>query len=168
MADDKPAVLIAEPDGGLLDTNLAAEDLLGEGHGTCRDLLEAQPGTRDLPCRDGCSERLVRGGAERVRSREVQLHGRPATMTCVPVDDRVVVTLQPHQVAARGPWEQLTPREREVLERVAEGLETPAIARDLGVSQATIRTHVQHMRQKLGVATRAGLVARAFRLGWLR
>ncbi len=72
------------------------------------------------------------------------------------------------EVNARGPWEQLTPREVQVLKEIAEGNETPAIAQTLEVSEATVRTHVQHMRQKLGVATRAGIVAKAFRMGWLR
>ncbi len=168
MSDDAPAVLIADIDGTLLETNLAAEQLLGDRPAeTCRELLERQHGVRNLPCQDGCCKLLVHKGTERVRERRVQLGGRPATLTCVPVDEKVVVQIKPDQVSARGPWEQLTPRELEVLQAIAEGQETPAIARALGVSPATIRTHVQHMRQKLGVATRAGLVARAFRLGWL-
>jgi DNA-binding CsgD family transcriptional regulator len=169
MSDDAPAVLIAAADGTLLERNLAAEEILGAAPAeSCRALLERQPGARKLPCKEGCTQHLVHKGTERAQAHRIQLGGRPATLTCVPVDDKVLVRVQPHSVTARGPWEQLTARELEVLQAVAEGRETAAIAVALGVGQATIRTHVQHMRQKLGVSTRAGLVARAFRLGWLR
>jgi RNA polymerase sigma factor (sigma-70 family) len=58
----------------------------------------------------------------------------------------------------------LTPREREVLAQIAEGLTNKEIARQLGVSPATIKAHVERIIAKLGVADRtqaAVLVARA-------
>ena len=120
MSDDAPAVLVAERDGTLLETNLAAEQLLGDKPAdTCRELLERQAGTRHLPCQDGCCELLVRKGTERVRERRIQLGGRPATLTCMPVDEKVVIKIRPDQVTAQGPWEQLTPRELEVLQAIA-------------------------------------------------
>jgi DNA-binding NarL/FixJ family response regulator len=57
---------------------------------------------------------------------------------------------------------QLTPREREVLSLLAQGLDTSAIARSLVISPETARTHVQHVLCKLGVHSRleaAALVA---------
>ena len=53
----------------------------------------------------------------------------------------------------------LTPREREVLQRVALGRSTPQIAAELGVSPATIRSHVRNAMDKTGAHTRAQLVA---------
>jgi RNA polymerase sigma factor (sigma-70 family) len=58
----------------------------------------------------------------------------------------------------------LTPREREVLAQVAEGLTNKEIARLLSVSPATIKAHVERIIAKLGVSDRtqaAVLVARA-------
>lgn len=58
----------------------------------------------------------------------------------------------------------LTPREREVLAQIAEGLTNKEIARQLGVSPATVKAHVERIIAKLGVADRtqaAVLVARA-------
>lgn len=58
----------------------------------------------------------------------------------------------------------LTTREREVLGHVAEGLTNKEIARQLGVSPATVKAHVERIIAKLGVADRtqaAVLVARA-------
>ena len=51
--------------------------------------------------------------------------------------------------------EGLTTREREVAELVATGLTNPEIARKLVLSERTIDSHVEHIRGKLGVRTRA-------------
>jgi DNA-binding CsgD family transcriptional regulator len=59
----------------------------------------------------------------------------------------------------------LTPREREVLELAADGCSGPAIARELFVSSATVRTHFEHIYKKLAVSDRAAAVAKAIRLG---
>lgn len=48
----------------------------------------------------------------------------------------------------------LTPREREILGLLADGLDTRAIAAELVVSQATVRNHVQNILGKLGVHSR--------------
>jgi DNA-binding CsgD family transcriptional regulator len=69
--------------------------------------------------------------------------------------------------AARRPAEALTSREREILNLVAGGLTSPRIATHLGISVPTVRTHVAHIRTKLGAHTRAEAVARAVSLGWL-
>ena len=53
----------------------------------------------------------------------------------------------------------LTPREREVVRRVALGRSTPQIASDLSLSPATIRSHVRNAMVKVGAHTRAQLVA---------
>jgi DNA-binding CsgD family transcriptional regulator len=59
----------------------------------------------------------------------------------------------------------LTPREQEVLELAADGLNGPAIARALVLSTATVRTHFGHIYSKLEVTDRAAAVAKAMRLG---
>ena len=48
----------------------------------------------------------------------------------------------------------LTPREREVLELVAEGLEPSQIEQTLFLSHNTLKTHLRHIYAKLGVHTR--------------
>lgn len=53
----------------------------------------------------------------------------------------------------------LTPREREVVRRVALGRSTPQIALDLSLSPATVRSHVRNAMVKVGAHTRAQLVA---------
>ncbi|WP_269513729.1 response regulator [Brevundimonas subvibrioides] len=49
---------------------------------------------------------------------------------------------------------RLTPREREVLESVARGLTNKEIARDLGIGPGTVKSHVEKLIAKLGVADR--------------
>lgn len=61
----------------------------------------------------------------------------------------------------------LSPREREVLALIAEGLSAPDIAKQLFVSPATVKTHLQSLYEKLGVSDRAAAVATAMRHGLL-
>jgi two-component system, NarL family, nitrate/nitrite response regulator NarL len=61
----------------------------------------------------------------------------------------------------------LSPRERQILELIAAGELAPEIARHLGLSPATVRTHLQHLYEKLGVSDRAAAVAAAMRRGML-
>lgn len=58
-----------------------------------------------------------------------------------------------------GPERALTQREREVVTLIALGRESPQIAKELYISTATVRTHVRNAMHKLGVHTRAQLVA---------
>jgi two-component system, NarL family, response regulator LiaR len=59
----------------------------------------------------------------------------------------------------------LTPREREVLALVAQGLANKAIARELGVSEKTVKTHVGSILRKLGVTDRTQAALYAVREG---
>jgi len=61
----------------------------------------------------------------------------------------------------------LSPREREVLERMAEGLQNKEIAQKLDISLATVRNHVHNMLEKLGVHSKLEAVSLAYRGGWV-
>lgn len=65
------------------------------------------------------------------------------------------------ETAGRPHFPDLTPREREVLELLADGLPTRSIARRLGVQDKTIRNIVSVILAKLQVPDRAAAVARA-------
>jgi DNA-binding NarL/FixJ family response regulator len=62
---------------------------------------------------------------------------------------------------AEPPFTQLTPREREVLQLIAEGLANPTIATRLGLSPNTISNHISSIFAKLQVETRAEAIVRA-------
>ena len=57
----------------------------------------------------------------------------------------------------------LTDREREILGMIAAGKSLPEIARELYLGVTTVKTHVQHLYEKLGVSDRAAAVAEAMR-----
>jgi DNA-binding NarL/FixJ family response regulator len=61
--------------------------------------------------------------------------------------------------------DELTPREAEVLAHIAAGLSNGEIAATLFVSEATVKTHINHIFAKTGLRDRAQLVGYAFRHG---
>ncbi|HEU0182992.1 MAG TPA: response regulator transcription factor [Agromyces mariniharenae] len=67
--------------------------------------------------------------------------------------------------AASEPPPALSPREREVLVLVAEGRSNPEIAKALYIGEATVKTHLLHVFEKLGVNDRTRAVTRAMELG---
>ncbi|MEU4197459.1 response regulator transcription factor [Kribbella sp. NPDC026611] len=61
----------------------------------------------------------------------------------------------------------LAAREREVLALVAKGTSNRDIARELFISEATVKTHLSHVFTKLGVNDRAAAVAKGYEQGIL-
>ncbi|MDR5701251.1 response regulator transcription factor [Agromyces aerolatus] len=62
------------------------------------------------------------------------------------------------------PVASLSPRELEVLRLVAAGRSNPEIARDLHIGEATVKTHLGHVFEKLDVGDRTRAVTRAMEL----
>lgn len=68
----------------------------------------------------------------------------------------------------RGPQrETLSPREMEILRLIAAGNTNREIARKLFISEATVKTHLLHIYEKLGVPDRAAAVSAAYQRGLL-
>jgi DNA-binding NarL/FixJ family response regulator len=63
---------------------------------------------------------------------------------------------------------QLTPRERSSLQLIADGKSNKEIANDLGISERTVKTHLGHLFEKLGVTSRTEAVKIATRRGLVR
>jgi DNA-binding NarL/FixJ family response regulator len=64
--------------------------------------------------------------------------------------------------------DELTPREREILTLVGQGLSNAEIAERLVLSPLTAKTHVARLFGKLGARDRAGLVVMAYETGLVR
>jgi DNA-binding NarL/FixJ family response regulator len=74
--------------------------------------------------------------------------------------------MQRRMSAPAGP--KLSPREREVLDLLVDGLAIAQIARRLYISESTAKTHVSRVYEKLGAANRAQALMTAVRLGLIR
>ncbi|MGH2600921.1 MAG: LuxR C-terminal-related transcriptional regulator, partial [Dehalococcoidia bacterium] len=80
------------------------------------------------------------------------------------VAETFVGTLRDQRQLAAGAL-PLTPRRREVLNLIAQGLTNQEIAQRLGISPNTVGSHVQRIKDHLGVTTRAELIGIALRHG---
>ena len=77
----------------------------------------------------------------------------------------VVSEIAPQGTSATPPLSALSPREREVLRLVADGVRTAEIARRLGITEATIEVHRRNVMHKLELRTVAQLTKYAVREG---
>ena len=80
----------------------------------------------------------------------------------------VVDALVRGEKPAGGPFEILSPRQREILQLIAEGRSTKEIAAQLDLSIKTVETHRTELMERLGIHGVAGLVRYAIRTGIVR
>jgi DNA-binding NarL/FixJ family response regulator len=71
------------------------------------------------------------------------------------------------EVRAPEAREALTDRELEVLKLVAVGASNKGVAQQLGISEATVKSHVSNMLSKLGLKSRTQAALHAIREGWV-
>jgi two-component system, NarL family, response regulator LiaR len=158
------------PDVILLD--LVMPD--GDGIGAIRRLIEVAPAVRVLVLTSFADDAQIfaamAAGAAGYLLKDLdpqaladgirEVHaGRPA------LDPSVASRLMRGSPASRLLHDQLTPREREVLHLMVEGLANKQIAQRLGIGEKTIKTHVSRVLAKLGVADRTQAAVLAIREG---
>ena len=99
---------------------------------------------------------------------------RPAQQRLVQLGATVKARFNPHgnfEMTVSFPLEKpvdLTPRELETLQLLAEGLSNKEIARALAVSPRTVNFHLDNIYSKLGVSSRTEAAIYALRHGWVR
>jgi NarL family two-component system response regulator LiaR len=176
-ADGEEAVEEAErlrPDVLLMDLVMPRLD----GVGAMRELRRRRPEIRVIVLTSFAEdERLlpaIQAGAagyllKNVEPRELARAVRAAHEGQALLDPAVAARLVEAiaQPAGEPPRAALTPREREVLALVAHGLSNKRIARELAVSEKTVKTHVGHVLAKLGATDRTEAAVRAVRSGLL-
>jgi DNA-binding NarL/FixJ family response regulator len=163
-----------EPDVILMDLMMPVLD----GVGAMRRLRQRLPRARVIVLTSfGDDDRLlpaIQAGAagyllKNVQPRELARAVRAAHNGAALLDPSVAARLVEAiaQPAGEEPRDDLTPRERQVLELIGQGLSNKRIALELGVSEKTVKTHVGHVLAKLGVTDRTQAALHAVRSGLL-
>jgi DNA-binding NarL/FixJ family response regulator len=163
-----------QPDLVLMDIAMAGLNGL---EATSR-LLKAQPGIRVLilsmhqneeyvrqALRNGAVAYLLKDAAPVELELAIQAVQRGETYLSPAVSRGVVSDYVQRLRGDAGPAAVLTPRQREVLQLVAEGHSTKDIARRLGLSVKTVDTHRSQLMKQLDIHEVAGLVRYAVRSG---
>ena len=75
---------------------------------------------------------------------------------------------EPPGGAEDDPFQRLSGREADVLERLLDGLTNKEIGRALDIQEVTVKLHLRSVYRKLGVKNRAHAVGRALKFGWRR
>jgi DNA-binding CsgD family transcriptional regulator len=137
--------------GGAVDATRHAIVLLGP---TGR-IEFSSPAADDAFERFGVDVTILSGTQDVIASKD----GLRLAARRLPANDGVVPVLLEERPA---PHPDLTPRELEVLELVAEGLHNSEVAERLWISTRTVERHLRNVYEKLDVSTRTAAVARAF------
>jgi two-component system NarL family response regulator len=109
----------------------------------------------------GASGYVLKANAYDDLRRAIDAARRGKTYLCADVTESVVTASLRGETAAS----PLTPREREVLQLLAEGLSSPEIGRRLFVATSTVETHRRNVMRKLGKHSVADLTKYAIREG---
>ncbi len=172
-ADGREAVrevLLRKPDVALLDLNMPELD----GIAATRELARVAPRVAVLvltmhedddavfaAMRAGASGYLVKGVEQDDIARAIRSVAAGEAIFGPGVAQRVLASLQAPPSAGALPFPDLTPREREVLDLLAAGLDNATIARRVGVARKTVANNVSAVFNKLQVASRAQAIVRA-------
>ena len=163
------------PDVVVMDLNLPD----GSGIDVTRELLAAEPGLRVLvmtmsadddavvaAMRAGARGYVVKGAGREDLLHAVRTVAAGGAVFSPSVADRLGDFFGGlAALPVREAFPQLTEREREVLELMARGYDNRGIARELFLSDKTVRNHVSNVLARLGVADRAEAILRARRAG---
>ncbi len=160
-----------QPDVAVVDLHMPD----GDGVAATRGIRRVSPGTRVLVLTSSDREHEVADALAAGASGHLLRSAAPDeiadAVTAIASGAPVRGDGVPHAVARRSaaprprPFPELTDREFDVLEALAHGLDTEAIARRLGLSGGTVRDVLSSVMAKLGARDHAAAVALAHRAG---
>jgi len=140
------------------------------GHAVSEDAHDADVELSDGAISGGGLPAVILGGADATAAGILPRYAPPeqiyAALCAVAagLTVRSAETPQPVFDAFPEPEQNLlTPREVEVLAAIGNGLSNKAVARQLGISQHTVKFHVESLLRKLGAASRAEAVHKGLR-----
>jgi DNA-binding NarL/FixJ family response regulator len=81
------------------------------------------------------------------------------------ITPRTIATLLTKRRGIEAQLQSLTPREKEVLRLIADGLSSRSVAAKMGISYTTVRTHIRSLGSKLGVHSKLEAIVKARELG---
>lgn len=172
-------VFTFDDDLRILSWNRGAEELTGIKAGEamdrrCWEVLGGHDADGNLVCHSGCSNARILREGRTVPCRDLVVETvegrRPFVLSTIELagpEKRVFLhVLAGRQTgSARRREVKLTPRQQEVLEHLARGVPVKALAKRLGIREATARNHVRAVLAHLGVHSQLEAVALARRLG---
>lgn len=169
-AEGESLVLALEPDVALIDIRLGEES----GIDVSRRLLDDDPDRRIVLYTGSADVELLVSGLDSGARGYALKDGTPAelvgALTTVAqggtwVDPRLRARLLSRQATQRLP--SLSPREREIMDLLAQGLTGEQVAERLVLSPETVKTHIRNAMNKLEASTRVHAVAIALREGYI-
>jgi DNA-binding NarL/FixJ family response regulator len=175
VADGVPAAIAQRPDVVLMDYELPD----GDGVSACRAIKAVVPEAKVVLLTSNADEDVLVAAIEAGASGFVTKH-KPAAEVMAAiraaaggemlVSSDMLARLLPrmNRQDRKGAGYDLTSRELEVLQLLAEGTPNHELAARMGISRNTVRNHVQNLLTKLGVHSRLEAVALATREGLLR
>tara|TARA_B100002003_G_scaffold232081_1_gene243608 strand:- start:314 stop:652 length:339 start_codon:yes stop_codon:yes gene_type:complete len=104
---------------------------------------------------------------EDIQETQFRQAGKDHDISCRAINGVVLSMFDSEEHEPSKIWPSLSAREQEILRMLADGETSSSAADRMGVCESTIRTHVERVRSKLCVSTRAAAVAEGFRLGFL-
>ena len=118
--------------------------------------------------RAGAAGYMVKGADAAELEIAIRAVARGETYLSPMVSKHVVTDYIQRISGETSPLELLTPRQREVLQLIAEGYSTKKIARTLKISVKTVETHRMQLMERLDIHDIAGLVRYAIRVGLVK
>jgi DNA-binding NarL/FixJ family response regulator len=115
--------------------------------------------------RAGVAGYLLKDSAASDLQAALETVGRGGTFLSPAISQQVVASYLRGELPSADPLEGLSPRQREVLQLIAEGRSTKEIAADLELSIKTVETHRAQIMERLGIHDVPGLVRFAIRAG---
>ena len=156
------------PDVTLLDLRMPVM----EGVETVRQLREIDPHVKVIVLTtydaDEDIARALQAGAKAYVLKDISADALVACIHHVLAGKTYVAPAAAAKLADRLTQVQLTPRELSALRLMADGKANKEIAQDLGISERTVKTHLGHLFEKLGVTSRTEAVKVATRRGLVR